>query len=237
MSSKLWAIVPAAGVGQRAGAPIPKQYLPLNGKAVIEWTIERLLDFPDLYAVVVVVSEGDTRWHSLAAANHERVRRAPGGSERCHSVLNGLLLIDDDVSDNDWVIVHDAVRPCVRVKDIEKLMNQCRHRDVGGILAMPVRDTMKRADGDTTIVETLDRSCMWHALTPQSFRYGELRSALQQALAGGLEVTDEASAMEHAGVQPLLVEGHSDNIKVTLPQDVQLAAYFLRQQGMDGTGT
>lgn len=237
MSSKLWAIVPAAGVGQRVGGPIPKQYLRLHGKAVIEWTIDRLLDLPDLHAVVAVVSEGDEYWRSLSVANHKQVRRAPGGPERCYSVLSGLSLISDDASDSDWVIVHDAVRPCVRVKDIEKLMNQCRQRGAGGILAMPVRDTMKRANSGAAIIETLDRSCMWHALTPQCFRYGELKSALQQALAGGLKITDEASAMECAGVRPLVVEGHSDNIKVTLPQDVQLAAYFLQQQGMDGAGT
>ncbi len=235
MSSRSWVIVPAAGAGQRVGEPIPKQYLTLHGKAIIEWSIERLLDLPDLQAIVVAVSEGDEYWPSLSTANHTFVRCAPGGSERCYSVLNGLSLISNEASDNDWVIVHDAVRPCVRVKDIEKLMSRCREKDIGGILAMPVRDTIKRSNADLTIIETLDRSSMWHALTPQCFRYGELKFALEQALAGGLEVTDEASAMEHAGVQPLLVEGHSDNIKVTLPQDVQLAAYFLEQQDMDST--
>lgn len=230
MNNRLWAIVPAAGIGRRVGGSIPKQYLPLHGKAVIEWTVERLLDLPDLHEVVVVASREDEYWSSLSIANHRTVRRAPGGSERCYSVLNGLSLIEHTASIDDWVIVHDAARPCVRVRDIEKLVNRCTEQGMGGILAMPVRDTMKRAATGPVIIETLDRSSVWHALTPQCFRYGELKAALQQALSDGIEMTDEASAMEHTGIQPLLVEGHSDNIKITLPQDVQLAAYFLEQQ-------
>lgn len=228
--SGLWAIIPAAGVGKRVGGATPKQYLELHGQPILEWTINRLLAIDELTGLVVVVSESDEYWGGLSMSQHEKILRAPGGTERCHSVLSGLLMLQGQADSDDWVLVHDAARPCVRQVDIAKLIHQCQQHNNGGILAMPVRDTMKRANEDQRIADTVDRSALWHALTPQCFRFGELFQALSQALKDGYEVTDEASAMEYAGHHPLLVEGHSDNIKVTLPQDLALAAHFLQEQ-------
>ncbi len=230
-SDHIWAIVPAAGVGKRVGSHIPKQYLPLHDCTILEWTIATLLKLDKLRALVCVISEGDEYWPDLQYASNSQVRVASGGTERCYSVLNGLQAIADEAQKSDWVLVHDAARPCVRTDDIKKLLKECQQYNNGGILAMPVRDTMKLSDDENRITQTLDRSRMWHALTPQCFRYGELVSALQNALDDGFEVTDEASAIEHTGGKPLLIEAHSDNIKVTLPHDLQLAAHYLKQQG------
>ncbi len=229
-SESVWGIIPAAGVGKRVGAAIPKQYLELHGKSVLTWTIERLLGLENIKSVIVAISDGDEYWPELPISSHSRVQKAVGGAERCYSVLSSLNSLSGKAGENDWVLVHDAARPCVRTIDILKLLEQCRETNNGGILAMPVRDTMKQANNTQNIESTLDRSTMWHALTPQCFRYSELKSALNNALEDGFEVTDEASAMEYAGQKPQLVEGHSDNIKITMPEDVSLASYFLQQQ-------
>ena len=226
----VWAVVPAAGVGKRVGDDIPKQYLRLHHQTILEWSLERLMQVPEVQKIVVAVSEGDEYWPELKIMAHERIETAEGGYQRCHSVLNGLHILNRLAEDSDWVLVHDAARPCVRVADIEKLIDTATARDQGAILAIPVRDTMKKSNDNNEIEETVERDFLWHALTPQLFKFGELKQALQAALDDGFEVTDEASAMEHAGFKPLLVEGHSDNIKVTLPQDLHLAAHFLTQQ-------
>lgn len=226
--NKIWAIVPAAGSGSRVGGVVPKQYLKLHDKAVITWTIERLLRLVD--AVIVAVSEMDEHWPALQISRHEKVRTVRGGAQRCYSVMNAIQALRDVAGDSDWVLVHDAARPCVRCDDVQRLLDASCRSGVGGILATPVRDTMKQANQERQITHTLDRSCMWHALTPQCFRYADLAATLEKALHDGFKVTDEASAMEYAGYRPLLVEGHSDNIKITMPQDVLLAAYFLQQQ-------
>jgi 2-C-methyl-D-erythritol 4-phosphate cytidylyltransferase len=144
-------------------------------------------------------------------------------------VLNGLALLQQHAAPDDWVLVHDAARPCLRPADIDHLIASLADDAVGGILAIPVRDTMKRDDGVGRIARTEERSGMWHALTPQMFPLGLLREALQRALADGFEVTDEASALEHSGRAPRLVEGHADNIKITRPEDLALARFFLQQ--------
>ena len=227
---KYWCIVPAAGVGKRMGANVPKQYLNLLGKTVLEHTLERLLSVSGLSQIVVCVSPGDEYWGRVSLS-HTRIKTAEGGRERCDSVLNGLnYLTANGVADTDWVMVHDVVRPCVRVGDIERLMAETADSSVGGILASPVRDTMKRAMGAGTVGETVCRDHLWHALTPQLFRVGMLRGALSKALESGVRVTDESSAIEWAGYRPLLVEGHPDNIKVTHKADLQLAELFIQQQ-------
>jgi 2-C-methyl-D-erythritol 4-phosphate cytidylyltransferase len=175
------------------------------------------------------VTEGDPYWADLNVETAKPLYVAAGGSERCHSVLNGLELLQQHADDNDWVLVHDAARPCLRQADIDHLITGLEGDDVGGILAVPVRDTMKRDDSAGQIAHTEDRNGLWHALTPQMFPLGLLREALQQALSDGFEVTDEASALEHAGKPPKLVEGHADNIKITRPEDLALAAFFLQQ--------
>ncbi len=230
-SSALWCVVPAAGVGKRFGAAVPKQYLPLLNQTVCEHTLQRLLLLPEINRIVVCLSSEDTQFHQLEISRNARITTAPGGAERCHSVLNGLTSLQAEADDHDWVLVHDVARPCVRLADIRKLLREVENTNaIGGILANPVRDTMKRSNSQNQIIETVCRNQLWHALTPQLFRLGQLRNALQSALDENALVTDEASALERAGHQPLLVEGHPDNIKITHPQDLPLAALFLQQQ-------
>ncbi len=227
MSASCWAVVPAAGVGRRMGADVPKQYLQLGGRKVIEHTLARLLSHPPVGAVVVALGEFDGWWASTEFAGHPDVIPAPGGAERGHSVLNGLTALADRATENDWVLVHDAARPCLRAEDVDRLLLRLSGHPVGGLLGMPVRDTMKRSDAAGAVIETVPRDRLWHAFTPQIFRFGLLRTALADALSRGRLVTDEASAVELAGHRPLMVEGHADNIKITQPSDLNLAAFFL----------
>ena len=233
---KYWAVVPAAGVGKRMGGDRPKQYLPIAGKTVLEHSLDRLLDCSEINGVVVAISAGDEYWKDLNYQHEKPVLLASGGKERSDSVLNALHELSQTADDNDWVLVHDAARPCVRQEDIQKLIQSCKDHPVGGILAVPVKDTIKKSN-DTAetqltesclpeIRETVDRSKLWHAQTPQMFHLGSLRDALSKALGAGVEVTDEASAVEWAGHKPLLVEGHADNIKITRQEDVNLAVFY-----------
>jgi 2-C-methyl-D-erythritol 4-phosphate cytidylyltransferase len=226
---KYWVVIPAAGVGRRMRADRPKQYMTLGDRTVLQQTISIFSSHPHIAGIVVVVTEGDPYWAELNIQCSIPLFVAAGGSERCHSVLNGLDGLQQHAADNDWVLVHDAARPCLRHSDIDSLIEGLRDDEVGGILAVPVRDTMKRDDGAGRIAHTEERNGMWHALTPQMFPLGLLRESLQQALADGYEVTDEASAIEHSGRRPKLVEGHADNIKITRPEDLALATFFLQQ--------
>ena len=217
-------VVPAAGIGSRMGASCPKQYLPLAGKFLIEHTLERLRAHPRIEGVVVAIAADDDFFPTLPVASHPRLMTTTGGSERADSVLNGLSLVE-----SEWVLVHDAARPCITHQDIDRLIHVGLAGD-GAILGSRVRDTMKRSDAAGYIQKTVDRDQLWHALTPQFFRTGLLRDAIQQGQSQGLPITDEASAMELAGWRPLMVEGRADNIKVTRPEDLALAALFLSQQ-------
>jgi 2-C-methyl-D-erythritol 4-phosphate cytidylyltransferase len=230
-----WAVVPAAGVGKRMGSSVPKQYLDLNGRAVIDHTIERLLMHPSIDGVYVALSAEDTRWERTEFADHPDLVTLEGGTERCYSVLNALDRLVERASADDWVLVHDAARPCVRRDDIDHLIEMVLSHPVGGLLGMPVRDTMKRTDTADRIETTVERSQLWHAFTPQMFRVGLLRDALNGALDAGFLVTDEASAMEWAGHRPIMVEGHADNLKITRPEDLPLAGYFLERQAGEGS--
>ncbi len=227
---RYWAVVPAAGVGKRMASAVPKQYLSLAGLMVIEQTLERLLSHPQLESVFVALSEQDGWWPNCSFATDPRVVRVAGGTERCHSVLNALDALSAVAAEDDWVLVHDAARPCLRKRDLELLIDKLSSHPVGGLLGVPVRDTMKRTDSDATVTATVPREQLWHAFTPQMFRLGQLHSALKQALKRGDMVTDEASAIELSGLQPLMVEGHADNIKITRPEDLTLATFFLQQQ-------
>jgi len=229
-STTFWAVVPAAGVGKRMGGSVPKQYLELAGRRVIDHTLSRLLDHPRIQAVAVALGSADGWWPESDHASHGSVIRAEGGAERCHSVLNALLALQSRAGEDDWVLVHDAARPCLRIADIDCLLDALEDHPVGGLLGVPVRDTMKRTDADGLVSNTVPRDGLWHAYTPQMFRYGMLRSALQDAVANGRLVTDEASAMEMAGHAPLMVEGHDDNLKVTRPADLALAEFYLQRQ-------
>lgn len=212
------------------GADVPKQYLSLRGKAVIEHSVERVSSHPRVEAVVVVLSPEDRWWEHLTLAKGGAILQARGGAERCHSVLNGLRALADRADADDWVLVHDAVRPCLRVADVERLIAEASTHPAGGLLGLPVRDTMKRAGAGGEVRETVERTGLWHALTPQMFRVGALREALEEALARGVLVTDEAQAMERLGARPRMVEGHPDNIKITGQQDLVLASLYLANQ-------
>ena len=227
---KYWAVLPAAGAGQRMNSPLAKQYLSLCGKTVIENTLERLMAFSPLEKLVVVVAENDTCWPTMPIKQHNKLHTVMGGSERIHSVLNGLKYLDQWADAGDWVLVHDVARPCVRLSDITTLIEQLKNHPVGGLLAYPVQDTMKRADAALEVQKTVPREQLWHALTPQMFRLGPLRAALESVLEKGGIVTDEAAAMESMGHAPMLVSGSRDNIKITYPEDLALAQYFLENQ-------
>ena len=228
-NNKLWAVVPAAGAGRRMATNIPKQYLPLGEKTVLEHTLDTLLACRQLAGVVVVLSADDGYWPDLQERySSQSLEVVTGGAERCHSVLNGLTQLAGKVAADDWVLVHDAARPCVRQTDIDTLIKTLSATSHGGLLGVPVADTMKRVDGDDRVTATVAREGLWHAYTPQMFRIGRLQAALQHAIDNDLLVTDEASAMELAGVQPQMVQGHRDNIKITVPADLELAAFYLQ---------
>lgn len=224
-----WIIVPAAGIGARMGADCPKQYLSLAGKTVIEHTLERLLILPNVVGIYLVLGVDDSCWEELPLAKNNRIHRVAGGTERCDSVLNALDQLQDKASPNDWVLVHDAARPCVHTQSILHLIEQVKNHSVGGILGVPVSDTLKQVD-DSVIGATIDRRLLWQAQTPQMFRVGLLRDCLQRGLAEGKLITDESSALELYGYHPLMVHGRSDNIKITRPEDLPIAAMILQQQ-------
>lgn len=213
------------------GSATPKQYLELAGRTVIEQTLALFVTDARIAGVVVALDPTDRFWPATLYADHPRVMRADGGAERCHSVANALQLLAARARPTDWVLVHDAARPCLRHADLTHLIETLRDDPVGGLLGIPVRDTMKRVAEQDRVVATLDRSALWHAYTPQMFRLGMLKDALSAALAAQALVTDEAAAIERSGLAPRLVEGHADNIKITRAEDLPLARFFLEQQG------
>jgi 2-C-methyl-D-erythritol 4-phosphate cytidylyltransferase len=235
MQPNHWSIIPAAGVGKRMGAAVPKQYLPLAGRPVIDHTLERILLHPRIDGVYIALGAEDGWWPDSEYADHPDLVRVTGGEERCHSVLNALEALAQRARPDDWVLVHDAARPCVRRADLTRLVDQLQAHPVGGLLGMPVRDTMKRTDDHGVIRETVARDNLWHAFTPQMFRVGMLHAALSRALAAGIAVTDEAGAMEWAGHRPVMVAGSPDNLKITRPEDLALAAFYLEAQAREAT--
>ncbi len=232
---QFWVVIPAAGIGRRMQADRPKQYLPLLEKTVIEHTLDRLLAAEAVTGAILSISEDDTYWRELGYHSEKPLLVAGGGNERCDSVLNALVLLRQEIDDakSVWVLVHDAARPCVRAEDIAQLINRASLSDDGGLLALPVRDTMKRSDEAQRVNKTVDRNGLWHALTPQMFRLDLLIGALHQAEENHQVVTDDASAMELAGYYPMLIEAHEDNIKITRAFDLQLAELFLLNQSGD----
>jgi len=230
-----WAVVPAAGIGRRMGTAIPKQYLPLNGRPVLEHTLMRVANHAR--AVVVALAPQDPWWPTLTLNTKAPILPVAGGAERCHSVLNGLNMLSSPkigAREDDWVLVHDAVRPCVRDIDIEQLVAKASGHPIGGLLGTRVRDTLKRANPAGDILETVDREGLWHALTPQIFRLGILSKTLTYCIEHGILVTDEAQAMEWNHFSPCMVEGHGDNIKITNPNDLALAELYLRNRDLRG---
>lgn len=225
----LWCVVPAAGRGARFGGDLPKQYLALAGKPLLLHTLERLAAHPRVAGLVVALAAGDPHWPGLSSLHGKPVSTCVGGGERADSVLAGLRALAGKVEKDNFVLVHDAARPCVHEDDITKLIELGAAAD-GALLAAPLRDTLKRADAHGFSIATEPRDARWRALTPQLFRLGELAAALVSAHSAGVAITDEAMAMERAGFKPLLVEGAESNIKVTTPADMMLAEFLLGRE-------
>ena len=223
----IWAILPAAGVGRRMGSSTPKQYLRLNGVPVILLTLQRLAAVNDIEKIIVVVHPDDNNWKTLGLEADQKFKFVSGGEERQHSVLNGLLALGDEATENDWVLVHDAVRPCVEISDIEKLISTLRPHNIGGLLGSTSNNTLKLVNKQQEVVVTIDRSNYWNALTPQMFRYGLLKEAMEKIIEEELVITDEAAAMEFMGHRPQIIEGSKFNIKITREQDLILAGMIL----------
>jgi 2-C-methyl-D-erythritol 4-phosphate cytidylyltransferase/2-C-methyl-D-erythritol 2,4-cyclodiphosphate synthase len=245
---RLWAIVPAAGRGERfasATHSLPKQYTPLAGRSVLEWSLHALLAEPRVHAIVVVLAAGDAHWPAISAKlNSAKLLCTIGGAQRQDSVMNGLDFLLPKAAADDWILVHDAARPCLSGSDLAALIDALYSargagpEPDGAVLAAPIVDTVKRelqsghrqhaGNALQPDLETVDRTGLWRALTPQVFAFGQLRRALQEAARAGVAVTDEAQALERLGLRAMLVRGSPFNIKVTRVEDLELAAEILK---------
>ncbi len=223
-----WAVVPAAGVGKRMKANKPKQYLALKDKTVLEHTLDCLISSDLFEKISIAITETDPYWPELAISKHDKIVTAAGGKERADSVLSALTALEHHAQADDWVFVHDAARPCITIADMILLLETLKNDPVGGILALPSHDTLKQVN-QFDIEKTIDRSIVWKALTPQMFRFGLLKSALEKSI-GNKTVTDEASALELENQTVKVVEGRSDNIKITRPEDLALAEFYMDNQ-------
>ena len=238
----VYAIIPAAGIGSRMQSSIPKQYLPLSGSTVLLHSMRAILALPQVSRLIVALNQGDIWWHGtrdqLSADELQRVQICEGGAERWQSVRAALRCLTHQTTRNEWVLIHDAVRPCVRHEDLLALLESCTKGSgsrSGGLLAVPVSDTLKRADGHLSVQTTVDRSQLWAACTPQMFRARDLLLALERCADNAVTVTDESSAMEFCGEKPQLIPCHKDNIKITYPEDLQLAEWILRDRQQSST--
>lgn len=228
---RYYLVIPAAGSGRRFASNVPKQYAALGSSTVIEHALAPFEADPDCAGIVVAVSPDDGYWPAIAARRTRLVQTAEGGEQRAHSVRNALRVLSAQARGDDWVMVHDAARPCFTPADLDLLKRELAAHPVGGLLATPLADTLKRAlepDSKVTHVDaTIDRTGLWRAATPQVFRVGVLLRALEDALAAGRIPTDEAQAIEWSGQRPMLVAGRADNLKVTTAGDLDLAAAIL----------
>ncbi|MEJ0084390.1 MAG: 2-C-methyl-D-erythritol 4-phosphate cytidylyltransferase [Pseudomonadota bacterium] len=227
---RYFSIIPAAGSGRRFSSQVPKQYAALEGATVVEHALAAFEADADCAGIVVAIAADDALWPAVAARHTRLVETAAGGEQRAHSVRNALRALTARLRDDDWIMVHDAARPCFTSADLGMLKTELESHAVGGLLAVPLADTLKRA-GDTMpgeVAVTLDRSGLWRAATPQVFRAGPLLRALEAAISAGRIPTDEAQAMEWAGLRPRLIAGRADNIKVTTADDLALAAAILK---------
>lgn len=227
MAERIWFVIAAAGQATRFGGRVPKPYLRIAGRTLLEHGLRALRSVKNVAGGVVVLANGDRNFERLPIAVRRRVAAVAGGPTRAASVLHGLQALIT-AEPGDWVLVHDAARPCLRRRDVEALIMACRRDAVGGLLALPVADTLKRADDRGRSEGTMSRERLWSAQTPQMFRHGRLLDALSQAMAAGFEPGDEAAAIERLGDRPLLVEGSPLNVKVTRPGDLAFAEAVLR---------
>jgi len=222
---KTWIIIPAAGTGARFQSNQPKQYTKILNKTIIEYAIEPFLALPSVEKIIVALSATDTEFSKLPIATHPKIKIIQGGESRAGSVFNGLQCLKEIADENDWVLVHDAARALILPKDIQLLINQLSNDKVGGILAKPNRDTLKKVNAENEIETTIDRENVWLAETPQMFRYGLLSRALLNE--NHVHITDEASAIEALGLKPKIVESQHPNFKLTLPSDLNLFEFYL----------
>ena len=228
---KCWAVIPAAGIGERVGSSIPKQYLQIVGKTILQHAINPFVGHGRIAGITVALHPEDTHFATLGigAAASDKVHTVIGGVTRTHSVLKALESIEAQLVKDDFVLVHDAARPCLTNNDLDLLIDTCFAHEVGGIIGSRVADTLKHVEKNN-IVSTLDRENIWRAYTPQMFRFGLLQSAIQKAFKDNVCITDEASALEYIGYQPCMVEGDARNIKVTTVEDISLAEIFLQEE-------
>lgn len=227
MAERIWFVIAAAGAATRFGGTVPKPYLKIAGQSLLEHSLRALSAVPGIAGGVVVLAPGDRRFQRLPKILRRRLATAIGGPTRALSVLNGLNALITAAED-DWVLVHDAARPCLPRQDIETLVAECRRDPVGGLLAVPITDTVKQADEQGRSTRSLPRERLWRAQTPQMYRHGRLVRALAQALEEGFNPTDEAAAFEGLGLRPRLVEGSPLNIKITQPKDLVFAQAAMR---------
>ena len=227
MAARIWYVIAAAGRATRFGGPVPKPYLRISGATLLEHCLRMLTALPGVAGGAVVLATGDRRFERLPAAIRRRAVAVEGGETRAASVLNGVQSLIT-ATPEDWVLVHDAARPSVPARDLRALIEACRRDPVGGLLAVPIADTLKQADDDGRSLRTLPRERLWRAQTPQMFRLGLLGRALAEAIAAGYDPTDEASAIEKQGLRPRLVEGSPLNVKVTRPADLAFAEAAFR---------
>ncbi|MCB1672158.1 MAG: 2-C-methyl-D-erythritol 4-phosphate cytidylyltransferase [Gammaproteobacteria bacterium] len=229
----IWAIIPAAGIGRRMRAKVPKQYLNLNGRPIIETSLARIGSLSYVRQVVVMLNPEDTVWPTLGLEKNPKIVCQYGGENRYQTVLYGLRFLRAQAADDDWVLVHDAARPCVRRKDVDNLFAELGDHPVGGLLGALVDNTMKLVDENHEVIATVDRVNVWSAFTPQVFRFRLLLDALEAVDKSQKTVTDEATAVELLGYRPLMVNGNRDNIKITHPNDLNLAAQILSSQALE----
>lgn len=224
-----WCVIPAAGSGSRMQADTPKQYLQINGKAVLQHTIERMAQIPKLQGIVVALSENDPYWSSIQVPENINLITTTGGAQRLHSVLNALHVLNSKANVDAWVMVHDAARPCVSLDDVAALHHSINSNHCGAILATPITSTIKKV-ADSQITETVDRSNLWNAQTPQMFTLASLKNALESALAANTPITDDAQAVMATGEKVNIVHGSDKNIKITWPSDLSLAKMYMENQ-------
>ena len=224
----LWGVVPAAGSGQRMASELPKQYLEIAGRPLLDHALQALLGCADVRGVMVALAPDDPHTGKVPSLNDPRVATVAGGAERADSVLAALRALSAMAAPDDWVLVHDAARPCLAGEDLMALIAAVVECDCGGLLAQPVNDTVKRVDGDLKVMDTVDRRTLWRAQTPQMFRLADLSDALERMQGQGELVTDESSAMEQAGYQVQVIPGSARNLKVTVPEDLMIAEYYLK---------
>ncbi len=228
----LWVIIPAAGSGQRFGESVAKQYIMLGDKTILEHSMSPFLRNNAVTHIMVALSEEDSTFKQLPVAKHSKVQTVIGGQSRSESVFNALTALKHKANPQDWILVHDGARPCLHDEDLNALITTLMDEKVGGILAMPVADTLKFAQNNM-IEKTVSRAHLWHALTPQMFRYQVLLNALSDCLDNQIEITDEASAIEQAGYHPKMVKAQYPNPKLTHPSDRQLIALLLQQYQLE----